>query len=147
MLDSWKKLMLPFNQHGKLGRKMFHIVATQHSKRNFFSLYDVIAHCTFGKYLAFVINALVLSKDSLVCMFHCNLYFWPSFLLFIYLFFCSYNPSVTNQANSATSAENANGIIPGWMLWFLKSHLKFIITLTFIKKNIWLVMLTYLSLL
>ena len=87
MLDSWKKVMLPFNQHGKLGRKMFHIVATQHSKRNFFSLYDVIAHCTFGKYLAFVINALVLSKDSLVCMFHCNLYFWPSFLLFIYFFF------------------------------------------------------------
>ncbi|KAK7861549.1 mads-box protein cmb1 [Quercus suber] len=28
----------------------------------------------------------------------------------------SYNPSVTNQANPATSAENANGIIPGWML-------------------------------
>uniref|UniRef100_A0A7N2R251 Uncharacterized protein n=1 Tax=Quercus lobata TaxID=97700 RepID=A0A7N2R251_QUELO len=27
-----------------------------------------------------------------------------------------YNPSVTNQANPATSAENANGIIPGWML-------------------------------
>ncbi|KAL4639806.1 hypothetical protein ACB092_03G244600 [Castanea dentata] len=32
------------------------------------------------------------------------------------LHICSYNPSETNQANPATSAENANGIIPGWML-------------------------------
>ena len=87
MLDSWRKLMPPFNHHAKQGRKMFHIIATQHSKRNFFNLYDVIVHCTFGKYLALLVNALIMLKDRLVGSNVICIFVFFTFFLIFFIFF------------------------------------------------------------
>ena len=119
MFCSWVKAVqkVVWDQHGKLPHIIYHIIASLFSQRTFSSLCNAIALCRLGKFHLLLMQKKKKRKKKKKHLCLSYRVSESTKLPFRDIFGYSYNPVLRVEMNGASTTQNVNGFIPGWMVW------------------------------